>query len=154
MVGALLAASSGAAGIIAIVYVVILVFEIAALWKVFTKAGEPGWWAIIPIANIVILLKVVGRPWWWVILWLIPIVNIIIAIFVVIDFAKSYGKSGGFAVGLFFLGFIFVPILGFGPARYLGPAGKGQVPPGGGYAPAPGQAPPAPGTPPPAGPPA
>jgi hypothetical protein len=154
MVGALLAASSAGAAIGAVLYVVVLVFEIAALWKVFTKADEPGWWAIIPIANIIILLKIVGRPWWWIILWIIPIVNIVIAIIVVIDWAKSYGKSGGFAVGLFFLGFIFVPILGFGSATYVGPAGKkGALAPAGGYppAPAPGsppQAPPDPGAPP------
>ena len=143
MFGALEAASSAGGVIFAIIYLAVIVLEIAALWIVFTKAGEPGWWAIIPIANIIILLKIVGRPWWWVILWLIPIVNIIIAIFVVIDWAKSYGKGGGFAVGLFFLGFIFVPILAWGPATYLGPAGKGGASGAGGYGQAPGFPPPA-----------
>ena len=44
---------------------VIFVIAIVAFWKVFTKAGEAGWKSIIPIYNIIILLKIVGRPWWW-----------------------------------------------------------------------------------------
>ncbi len=120
--GTILAANGAVFGVGIIVYLAIIVFEIAALWKVFVKAGQPGWAAIIPFYNIYILLKVIGRPGWWLILFFIPLVNIIIEIFVCIDTAKSFGKSGGFAVGLFFLGFIFIPILGFGPAPYVGPA--------------------------------
>ncbi|MGO9027731.1 MAG: DUF5684 domain-containing protein [Acidimicrobiales bacterium] len=141
MVGALLAASSGGGAIVSIIYLAVIVFEIVALWKVFEKAGEPGWWAIIPIANVIITLKIIGRHWAWIFIALVPFVGgIILGIIIAIDLAKSFAKSGAFAVGLFFLGFIFVPILGFGDARYVGPAGKGgQGPSGGGYA---GQVPP------------
>ena len=107
--------------VIVLVYLVVVIFEIAALWKVFAKAREPGWAAIIPIYNTIILLKICGRPWWWFILLLIPIVNIVMLILVLIDLSKTFGKSGAFAVGLFFLGFIFIPILGFGSASYQGP---------------------------------
>lgn len=120
--GTIVAANGAAFGVGIVIYLAIVVFEIAALWKVFVKAGQPGWAAIIPFYNVYILLKIIGRPGWWLILFFIPLVNIIIEIFVVIDTAKSYGKGGGFAVGLFFLGFIFIPILGFGPAPYVGPA--------------------------------
>ena len=95
---------------------------IIAMWKVFTKAGQPGWAAIIPIYNIYILCKVAGRPGWWVILMLIPFVNFIIAIILCIDIAKNFGKGAGFGIGLAFLGFIFFPILGFGSATYQGNA--------------------------------
>ena len=114
-------------GVIVIIYLAVVVFEIAALWKVFTKAGEPGWQAIIPIWNTIVLLKIIGRPAWWFILLLIPIVNIVIAIIMVVDLAKVFGKTGAFAVGLFLLSFIFVPILGYGDARYAGPANRPQV---------------------------
>ena len=121
---AVLLASAGA-GIVVIVYIAVIVFEIAALWQVFVKAGRPGWAAIIPFYNYYVLLKIVGRPGWWLILYFIPIVNIIVWIIVAIDLAKSFAKSTAFAVGLIFLAFIFIPILGFGPATYLEPAAGG-----------------------------
>ncbi len=100
----------------------ILVFLIAAIWRVFTKAGKAGWLSLIPLVNIYVFLKIVGRPGWWLLLLLIPLVNLIIAILVSIDMAKSFGKGAGFGLGLAFLGIIFYPILGFGSATYKGPA--------------------------------
>lgn len=117
-----LVASSGGAGVILIVYVIVAVFEIAGMWQVFAKAGQPGWAAIIPIYNIYILLKVAGRPGWWLILFLIPFVNFITLLIVALDVAKAFGKSTGFAIGLWLLSFIFIPILGFGSATYRGAA--------------------------------
>ena len=122
---ALLASSGAGVGILVIVYIAVIVFEIAALWQVFVKAGHPGWAAIIPFYNYYVLLRIVGRPGWWLILYFIPIVNIIVWIIVAIDLAKSFAKSTGFAVGLILLAFIFIPILGFGPAAYSGPAAGG-----------------------------
>jgi hypothetical protein len=58
------------------------IFVIASFWKVFTKAGQPGWAAIVPFYNTYVLLKVVGRPGWWLVLFFIPIANIVIAIIV------------------------------------------------------------------------
>jgi hypothetical protein len=95
---------------------------IVAMWKVFTKAGQPGWASIIPIYNLYIWCKIVGRPWWWILLMLIPFVNFIILIILCIDTAKSFGKGVGFGIGLALLGVIFWPILGFGSAQYQGPA--------------------------------
>lgn len=100
----------------------ILVFLIAAMWKVFTKAGKAGWLILIPIVNVYQLLKIAGRPGWWLILLIIPLVNLIISILVSMDIAKSFGKGAGFGLGLAFLSPIFYPILGFGSATYKGPA--------------------------------
>ena len=107
-----------------IVILALIVLGIAAWWQIFTKAGEDGWKSIIPIYNIIILLKIVGREWWWVILLIIPIVNIIVWIIVALDLAKSFGRGTGFAIGLILLSFIFALILGFGSATYRGPAAK------------------------------
>jgi hypothetical protein len=113
----------GGMGIVGtLIYLAVVVFLIAALWKVFTKAGKPGWAAIIPIYNVIVLLEIVGRPWWWFLLMFIPVVNFVIGIIVMIDLAKSFGKGVGFGIGLLLLGFIFIPILGFGSAQYVGPA--------------------------------
>lgn len=100
----------------------IVVVSIAGSWKVFEKAGKPGWASLIPIYNAIVLLQIVGRPLWWIILYLIPIVDLIIAIVVMVDLARSFGKGAGFGIGLAFLPFIFFPILGLGNAQYVGPA--------------------------------
>jgi hypothetical protein len=102
--------------------VAFLVFEIAAFWKVFAKARQPGWGCLIPIYNLYLLLKITGRPGWWLLLFLIPIVSLVLGIMLYLDLAKSFGRGVGFGLGLLFLNFIFVPILGFGDSKYEGPA--------------------------------
>lgn len=99
-----------------------IVLMIAAMWRVFSKAGQPGWAAIIPIFNVYIMCKVAGRPGWWLLLMLIPFVNLIIAIILSVDIAKRFGKGVGFAIGMVLLPFIFWPILAFGGAQYEGAA--------------------------------
>jgi hypothetical protein len=109
--------------IIWIIYIAVIIGVIAGVWKAFEKAGQPGWAAIVPIYNAIVMLKIAGKPVWWIVLMLIPFVNFIIAIIVLIDIARSYGKGTGFGIGLLFLGFVFWPILGFGDATYVGPGG-------------------------------
>jgi hypothetical protein len=118
------AGAAGAAGalMICFVYLAIFIVLVAGLWKMFTKAGQPGWAAIVPIYNLVVLLQIVGRPIWWIILLLIPVVNIVVSIILWLDTAKSFGRGIGTALGLIFLTPIFVCILGFGSAQYVGPA--------------------------------
>lgn len=117
------------AGVWLIVWLVIAVVLIVAMWKVFTKAGKPGWAAIIPIYNVIVELEIVGRPLWWVILFLIPFVNIVVAIIVSIDLAKSFGKSALFGVvGLVLFSIIGWLMLGFGDSKYIGPSASGAAP--------------------------
>lgn len=105
---------------IIIFYVAVIVLMIASFWKIFEKAGQPGWAAIVPIYNIIILLKIVDKPVWWIVLFFIPIVNFVISILLNIELAKKFGKDTGFAVGLILLGIVFFPILAFGDAQYQG----------------------------------
>jgi hypothetical protein len=93
---------------------------IAGMWKVFTKAGKPGWACLIPLYNLYVMLQIAGKPGWWLILFFIPLVNLIIIIMVSIGMAERFGKGAGFGLGLAFLGLIFYPILGFGDAQYQG----------------------------------
>lgn len=108
-------------------YGVFAILGIIGMWKVFEKAGKPGWAAIIPFYNIIVLLEVVGKPWWWLLLIFIPCLNVIFILigWVMINnlLSKSFGQGVGFTLGLMFLGFIFVPVLGFGNYTYLGPGG-------------------------------
>jgi uncharacterized membrane protein len=101
----------------------LVVLQIIAMWKIFEKAGQPGWAAIVPIYNWYIMLKVVGKPGWWLLLFLVPLVNIVFLIWTYNMLSKSFGKDEAFTVGLILLGLIFFCILGFGPAKYLGPYG-------------------------------
>ena len=105
-----------------LIQLIIFVLYIASMWVIFTKAGKPGWAAIIPIYNIIVLLEIVGKPLWWIIL--VIILPFIFGIWMLNLLSKSFGKGVGFTLGLIFLGFIFFPILAFGDAKYNGPAGK------------------------------
>ena len=109
-------------GIFGLVYLAVIVLLITSMWVIFTKAGQPGWAALVPIYNLVILLQIVGRPVWWVVLLLIPFVGFIVGILVVLDLAKSFGKSVGFGIGFLLLPFVFAPMLAFGDATYRGTA--------------------------------
>ncbi|RPF90933.1 MAG: signal peptidase I [Roseibacillus sp. TMED18] len=97
---------------------------VVANWKIFEKAGQPGWAAIIPIYNIIVMLDVQGRPKWWIIWYLIPFVNCVsgVVMFIIqcLDYAKRFGKDGGFVAGLILLNPIFLLILAFGSAQYQG----------------------------------
>lgn len=101
-----------------VVALIVFVVVLAGMWKVFAKAGQPGWAVLIPIYNVIVLLQIAGRPLWWFVLMIIPIVSIIVAFVVAIDVARKFGKGTGFGIGLALLGPIFYPILGFGDATY------------------------------------
>jgi hypothetical protein len=113
-------AAAGGGGIVLLIQLAVLILVVASVWKIFAKAGQPGWAAIVPIYNLYVLLKVAGKPGWWLILFFIPIVNLVMAIITYVALAQSFGKGAGFAVGIFFLPIIFLPILGFGSAQYVG----------------------------------
>ena len=102
-----------------IVWLAVCLLMLISVWKIFSKAGQPGWAAIIPFYNLYVFLKVAGKPGWWMaIILLVPVANIIFSIMALAAMAKNFGKGGGFVVGMIFLPVIFYPILGFGSAQY------------------------------------
>ena len=112
------AVETAVGGLVMIIYLAFVVLVIAGMWATFEKANQPGWGILIPIYNIILLLKVAGKPLWWLILMFIPIVSIIPTIMIPLAVARNFRKSGGFGAGLLFLPFVFYPILGFGSAEY------------------------------------
>ena len=99
----------------------LLALIFAGVWKMFTKAGEPGWASLVPIYNAIVVLRIAGKPWYWLFLEMIPIVGIYFAIVTVVDLARNFGKGVGFAMGMIFLNIIFWAILAFGDAKYTPP---------------------------------
>ena len=122
--------------VILIVVFVMCILTIIGQWQLFKKAGKPGWAALIPIYNTYVLCQITGvNPWWiaivfvaGVIIEIVPalsivstIVEIYFGVLLAVSVSRSFGKNDGYAVGIYFLGFIFYPILGFGKSEYLGP---------------------------------
>ncbi len=110
------------AGVYVLIGVAIFLLYIAGLWKVFTKAGKPGWAALIPIYNTIVLMEIIGKPLWWVIMFLLPCVNFVFGILANIELAKCFGKDAFYGVLLSFFSPIMMPILGFGDAQYTPPS--------------------------------
>ena len=102
-----------------IIEVAIAILMIVAMWKLFKKAGRPGWASIIPFYNYYVEFEIAGMNGWFFLLLLIPIVDIVLAIILTVKLAKAFGRSAGFAVGMIFLPFVFVPILAFGKSKYV-----------------------------------
>jgi len=111
----------GAIAALWILYVVVIVVAIVAQWKIFTKAGEAGWKSIIPFYNMYTLFTIAGRNGWWFLAFLVPIVNIFVALMLAIDLAKHFGKSTAFGVvALWLFSLVGYLMLGFGDAKYVG----------------------------------
>ena len=101
-----------------VLWLAIVVLVVAGWWKMFAKAGQPGWGSLIPIYNLYLLIKIAGRPGWYLLLFLIPLVNFILGIVIALDVARNFGKGIGFLLGMLFFPYVFYPILGFGSAQY------------------------------------
>ncbi len=104
-----------------IVWAAVVIIGILTMWKIFSKAGKPGWAAIIPLYNIIVLLQIIGRPAWWILLFFVPFANLVISVIMSLDLAKVFNKSTLFGIMLLW----FIPvgyfILAFGSAKYTAP---------------------------------
>lgn len=101
-----------------VVYLVMVALIIVGMWKLFAKADKPGWAALVPIYNLIVMLEMAGKPLWWIVLCVIPGVNIVVSILMIIGLAKNFGRGTGTVVGLILLPMVFLMILGFGSATY------------------------------------
>ena len=110
--------STGPSIVFWIFYFIIAIFMIIVQWKIYVKAGKPGWGCIVPIYSIILMLEIADRPIWWIFLMLIPFVNFIIAIIITLDIAKAFGKETGFGIGMILLPIIFYTILAFDSSEY------------------------------------
>lgn len=98
----------------------IIALFVISFWKIFEKAGKPGWAAIIPIYNLVVWCEIIKKPGWWAALMLIPYIGLIWQIWATNLLVKKFGKDEGFTVGCVLLPYVFWPILAFGDAKFQG----------------------------------
>jgi hypothetical protein len=105
-------------GLILFFQISLIVISVIGMWKLFSKAGKPGWATIVPVYNTIVLIDIAKKPLWWILLLFIPIVNIVFAIKIMASISKNFGRGTGTTVGLIFLPMIFMLILGFGSAEY------------------------------------
>ena len=118
-----------------LIWVAIIVLFIIANWKMFEKAGKPGWASIVPIYNVIVLFEIIGYKWYYIFvsaLALIPVVGsialVLFAISYSIKLAKSFGQSTAFGIGLWLLSPIFIPIIAFSSdIKYVGPSVNGDI---------------------------
>lgn len=115
-------AATGAMAIYYIIMLALTVLLLVSLWKIFVKAGKPGWAAIVPFYNFYCLFEISFGNGWLFLLIFVPCVNVVMQIIAYVKLAQAFGKSGGFAVGVIFLPYIFLPILAFDGSQYYGPA--------------------------------
>lgn len=103
------------------VFAVVIIVLFLAMCDIFKKAGRSPWLNLVPIYNEIVRLQIAGYSGWWILLLFIPYVGALVyCVMLAIGLAKQFGKGGGFAIGLIFLPIIFLPILGFGSAQYIG----------------------------------
>ncbi len=115
------AASAGILTVYSIIVLAIAVLTIVASWKLFVKAGKPGWASIVPFYSQYCLFDIAWGNGWLFLLSFVPCVNFVIMIMLYLKLAKAFGKGTGFGLGLIFLNTIFMLILGFSDAQYIGP---------------------------------
>jgi Family of unknown function (DUF5684) len=95
---------------------------VAGYWRLLTKAGKPGWAILVPIYNAIVMQQISGKPLWWIFLYLVPGVNIVIAVICTFALAENFGKGKGYGLGMLFLPWVFVPMLAFSDAEFVGTA--------------------------------
>ncbi len=106
-----------------VVALAITIATIAALWQLFVKAGRPGWHSLIPVYDVIVWLNLVGRPWWYVLALVTPVTAVILWAILGFGTARSFNRGILFSLGVTFMPFIFLPILGFGNSQYIGGMG-------------------------------
>ncbi len=99
--------------VIVVIALIPVILCIVSQWKLFQKAGKPGWASIVPVYNTLMIIEIIKKPWWWLLLLLIPIVNLVFSIWVINLYVKAFGKNEGYTIGVLLFPFIFLPILAF-----------------------------------------
>ena len=111
--------------VMTIVCIVLGVILLVSMWKIFAKAGKPGWASIVPFYNLYVLYEISWGKGIYFLLLLVPFVNAFIGILTLYKLGQNFGKSTGFIIGMILLPIIFMPLLAFGDSAFIGVGGYG-----------------------------
>ena len=106
---------------------IVVIIMIVSVWKIFTKAGQEGWKSIVPIYNSYVFVMIAGLPWWVFLGFFIPVINFVVIIVVYYHVSQRFGHGMGYAPGMTFLPFIFLPVVAFGSSVYTREPTEGEV---------------------------
>ncbi|HQE59961.1 MAG TPA: DUF5684 domain-containing protein [Spirochaetota bacterium] len=113
-------AAIAAIAVYLVLSIAILIVMVVSYWKIYVKAGKPGWAAIVPIYNIIVLLEVIKKPTWWLVLCIIPCTLPVALVLIALEFVKVFGKPSWHAALMIFFGVIYAPYIAFSDAKYVG----------------------------------
>jgi len=102
-----------------VLFVILCTLFLSSLWKIFNKTGRNGYMALIPFWNIYVLIRIAGLPRWWFLLIFVPVLNLVVWILILYHLATHFGKHPTYVLGLFYLWFVFFPMLAFGHSQYI-----------------------------------
>ncbi|MDC7234031.1 MAG: DUF5684 domain-containing protein [Spirochaetales bacterium] len=106
--------------LLVVFWLIVSVVLLVANWKIFTKAGKPGWAILIPIYNVIVMLQIVKKPLWWIIMLLIPGVNVVFVILIIYNLCLSFGQPAWHVIPALLVSFVYYPYLAFSSASYKG----------------------------------
>lgn len=89
------------------------VFFSLALMAIANKTGTAnGWFAWIPILNIILMLQIAKKPVWWILLLFIPLVNIIIAFIIWMAIAEARNKPSWWGIVILLVPVVNLVLIG------------------------------------------
>ncbi len=106
--------------VLVIFWLAVMVLLVVSDWKIFVKAGKPGWAILVPIYNIIVMLQIVKKPLWWIVLLIVPLVNIAVVVIIVYNLVIKFGQPGWHVIPALILGCVYFPYLAFSKAQYNG----------------------------------
>ena len=101
---------------VALICLAVYVFYCFCAKRICEKCGvNPGILIWIPIANLIPLLQTAKMPVWMILLFLVPLVNLVVAIMMWVKICQARGKSGWLVIMMFIpiANLIFLPYLAF-----------------------------------------
>lgn len=113
--------------LVAVLFAALLFLMLVPTWKIFEKAGQSGWKCLIPIYSAYVLVEIAALPWWVFLGFFVPVLNFIVAIIVMYHLSQRFGHGMGYALGMIFLPFIFLPIVGYGKSVYAAPLPEAPI---------------------------
>lgn len=99
--------------LIGLLAVFLLLVVLLAIGNIFEDCKQKGYLALIPVINLMVLLKITLSPRWWLLPLLIPGVNLYFLYKIFSNLSIGFGRERSYAIKILLLPFIYLPILAY-----------------------------------------